>query len=139
MASRQQRKFRSLVRKWKQRLWLGPWYISFEYPEELDEDRQDNWQVTAQVKTQPAYKTAFVSIAARGVKDMSEVNMNRQACHEVVHVALSPLNDMCREVMKSLPIKQADAFDRWRAKENEYVTEHLTSVLLDAYKEKQAD
>ena len=138
MATKQQRKFRSLVGKWKQRLWLREWYVDFDYVDTLGDDG-NKWQTTASVASKPQYRHALVTVAEDGVKEMSDVNMNRTACHEMVHVALSAYDNMCVEMMSTLPVKAADAFERWRWNEHESVTETLTSILLDAYKEKQSE
>lgn len=140
MPSRAQKKFRSLCGKWKERLWLGHWYVDFDYVDAVDQsDSPEGWESTASVKARSAYRNAQIQISASVAKDMSEANLNRTACHEMVHVALSPLTDVFQEVLRSLPLKQREAFDSWRWKESEAVTEHLTSVLLAAFKEKQSD
>lgn len=137
MPSRAQKKFRSLVGKWKERLWLSHWCVDFEYVDTLGDDG-NKWQTTASVVAKPQYRHALVTVAEDGVKEMAEQNLNRTACHEMVHVALSGYNDMCIEMMQTLPAKAADAFERWRWKESESATEHLTSVLLAAFKEEQS-
>jgi len=126
-----------LIRRWRDRLWLGRWRVRIDYAEPIEVEPGDakNWEGVAWVETMPRYRSALVHIVKQAWDDSTLPQRNSHAAHEMIHIVLDPLNKLLIKVMEELPSQKAHVYEQWRVETLEGVTSELTTAFLDAYGE----
>lgn len=111
-----------LAAKWQKRLDLQDWDVRFDFTETIDIDGDSNAAAnTMSTTTQAPYLKAEITVSLPAVVLLSNADLERLIVHELVHVRLSPE----QELLDDDNPRHVDRF--------EYTTETLTKVLLKAY------
>lgn len=134
-----QRDVNRLVLRWRERLWLGHWLIGARISPTIerrnDPTDAEGFDVAARVNYESAYRRADIEINGGVWDSKSDREHNRTICHEMVHVAMSPVDAFVKHLMDELPLGKKTVAERWWKEVDESMTEHWCNVMLDANKE----
>jgi hypothetical protein len=125
------REVRRLVEKWRDRLWLGQWLIIAGYEPEI-ETSSAALDTIAIVEFDSAYRKAAITVATNVWDKQTPKKKNRAICHEMLHVALSPLRDFVKQLEREISPSKKAVYEKWFESVDETITEHFCNVMLAA-------
>ena len=128
------RRWKDACNKWIRLLWVGNYEVTFQvFDEPVDNQRPPNggaeFVTVATASVRPEYFRALLSIARSRVRDCTDEELDENACHEVMHIVVSPFADAFYELIEAIPKARGEGWTARRMYEHERVTSHLTTVV----------
>ena len=115
------------VRRWAWRLWLTDWDLATEVVESLK--GEGNGEPAAEVSCHPEYRQGTVT-AVRSYIRLHPDEVDRIACHEVLHAVVSPLTMFVDNIVDTMPTgMRTIAKESWRV-HKESMTNRLEQILM---------
>lgn len=132
-------RWRDACVKWVRLLWVGNYEVTYQILDdpvsekrEIDDDGEFVTVATASVR--PEYFRALLSIKRSRMRDCTDEELDENACHEVLHIAMAPFADAFYDLIEAMPKAKREGWRARRAYEHERVTSHLTTVVRFLHK-----
>lgn len=114
------------VRRWAWRLWLTDWDLTTEVAETLK--GEGSGEPAAEVSCQPEYRQATVTAVRSYIREHPD-EVDRVACHEVLHAVFSPLTMFVDHIVETMPNSmRVVTKESWRV-HKESMTNRLEQIL----------
>lgn len=118
--------------KWLRLLWVGDWDLTVLLADLNDDGAEspgEGFKNEAEVAIQVPYKMVTITGDEATIASMSDRALDETACHEVMHVVISPLGMLMDELIDELPAAKRDIYRKWKKRELEDVTASLTNAV----------
>lgn len=126
------RRWKDACSKWVRLLWVGNYEVTYQIldgPEHTMKGPHEAEFVTvATASVRPEYFRALLSVQRNRVRECTDDELDENACHEVMHIVMAPLDTVLYDAVESMPAGRREGWHTRRAYELERVTSHLTTV-----------
>jgi len=133
MSRQAKRELRGLVGKWADRLGLDNWRIRVDLvrlPSLPASAGKWGRRACARASFNVAYRQAVVSAEETVWDRLPPAERERTACHETLHIVISPLMHVAEQMMADLPKGRREVYEKWLNMADEQVTEQLAAALV---------
>ncbi|KKK54999.1 hypothetical protein LCGC14_3079000 [marine sediment metagenome] len=121
--------------KWLLLLWLPDFNISWYFNEIPDEDEgRDGWKPIASVVAKPHYFDAVITADPAQLILMDDDDLDSKACHEVMHIVLSPYHEWGETMLATMDKKEVLGYREYELVSNERVTSRLAQIVRKLFK-----
>ncbi len=122
--------------KWLHLLWLPDFSISWYFNDEIpnEDNGRDGWKPLASVVAKPQYFDAAITADPTQLIFMDDDDIDAKACHEVMHIVLSPYHEWGEIMMTTLNKNALAGYREYEAASNERVTSRLTQIVRKLFK-----
>ncbi len=103
-----------------------------EIPDE-DEGR-DGWKPIASVVAKPHYFDAVITADPAQLILMDDDDLDSKACHEVMHIVLSPYHEWGETMLATMDKKEVLGYREYELVSNERVTSRLAQIVRKLFK-----
>ncbi len=131
--NREERRWRGAVSRARKRLWLEQHDVASNVVDEMTNDhpgKSDEFESIAKTTSISHYMMANLAAKRSAVESKSDAELDELACHEMLHVVLSPITDFVETFLDDFPAEKKKVLEKWWDRTNERVTEHLTRVIF---------
>lgn len=133
------RRWRDACGKWVRLLWVGNYEVTYQILDDPANDQRPpngeaEFVTVATASVRPEYFRALLSIARNRVRECTDDKLDENACHEVMHIVMSPFADTLYEAVEAMPKARRGGWHARRMYEHERVTSHLTTVARFLYR-----
>ena len=125
--------------KWLKILWCNDFAITWYFDTIPDEENgRDGFLPIASVVTKPQYFETILTADPVQLATLSDADLDTKACHEIMHVVLSPYNEWAEQAMRTMDKKEILGYREYESFANECVTSRLTQIVRRLYKNSAA-
>ncbi len=122
------KQFGSLVEKWAILLRLSNWSIRLTEGDAGEKLVTVSEEFVAAAETAVDFPYEMAHVILNNVE--TYLSLNAIACHELVHLVLSPYEELIHQIIDTLPEAEQLGFKRWAFSVEERVTTHLEKALM---------
>ncbi len=116
--------------KWLELLWISDFYVTYEFGDIGDSDAE-GWIAIANVVTKSRYKDTLITANPEQLATLSNEKMDRHACHEIMHIAISQYQEFAKDLIGWIPGQgQKKAFMATERDEVELLATRLTQIVV---------
>jgi predicted nucleotidyltransferase len=140
MPSKGVRDFARACEYWKKFFGLEDYTFAFEVLSDEDakvkeavEDHEEesDFSIAVTTETSTEYKTAKIKVRGSLFDGLEASEISERACHEVLHVFLTPMTNVSWEMLYDLDKKKRSVYEKWRRYESEETVSTLAGILCD--------
>ena len=125
--------------KWLKILWCEEFAITWYFSTIPDEENgRDGFVPIASVVTKPQYFEVVIIADPVQLATLSDEDIETKACHEVMHVVLSPYAEWGEQMMSTMGKKEVLGYRTYESFVHERVVSRLTQIVRRLYKNSAA-
>jgi len=116
--------------KWLDILWCKEFAVTWYFDNIPDEESgRDGYVPIASVVTKPQYFDAVITADPVQLVTLSDEDIETKACHEIMHIVLSPYAEWGEQAMQTMGKKEVLGYREYESFAHERVASRLTQIV----------